>query len=163
MLKTILKTVIVVGLFFMIEGVSRIVQASDLNQETVSSLWPYPEKILKVVAANANIQKEGQTYRLAEVIAKSETTQTCQLYQANFKPTGDGWEFGSVESKNEVSCKNFKFINASSAKTSSSSTSGSTDPRNAVEKGVNETQRTVDDVNDTVNMGRSIKHIFNPY
>ncbi len=140
--------------FFMIPGISL---AGELNQKTVSSIWPYPEKILKVVAANADIQQEGQTYRMADVIAKSETTKVCQAYQVYFKASGDNWAFDSVDKQYEVSCKNFKPVNGSD-----STSSNSADPRNTVEKGVGETQRTVDDVNNTLDVGRTIKSIFRP-
>lgn len=140
--------------FFMIPGISL---SSELSKKTVSSIWPYPEKILKVVAANADIQQDGQTYRMADVIAKSETTKVCQAYQVYFKASGDNWAFDSVDKQYEVSCKTFKETNGSTATSPTS-----TDPRDAVEKGVNETQRTVDDVNNTIETGRTIRSIFRP-
>jgi len=148
-------------------------EVQELDEETVTNIWPYPEEVQKVVAAKADIKKKGQSLRLADVVTESSTTGKCMAYQTYFKKGPKGWEYHSIAKKFKVSCDTYQ-VEAPAPKTSttsatkstttskgnkgssSGSSSPSADPRDHVERGLHETNRTLDDVD---NVGRTIDRV----
>jgi len=125
----------------------------EFGKEKVAKMWPYPEKIVKVIAANANIEKDGKTVRMADVVTKSKTTGTCSANRTQFVQSGSGWQFGEIEESSTVSCKTLKVVSSGSGSGSSA------DPRDHAERGLGEADRTLSDVENTANTARRIRNI----
>lgn len=154
-MKKIVTTLFIFGCF-----VSALAHAQELNQSSVASMWPYPGKVIKVVAASGTLKREGKTIKMAEVIAQSETTKKCVNYQTTFKKTGSGWEFDDVTNQYEVSCKSLTAKEGSTGNNANYGNQNSADPRDHVEEGVGEVNRTVDDVDAVTNTVERVKSLF---
>ena len=55
-------------------------EAQVLSKEYVGSIWPYPEKVLKVVSAAGEINTAGKTLKMADVITQTPNTKKYQSY-----------------------------------------------------------------------------------
>lgn len=80
----------------------------ELGREKVAKIWPYPEKVIKVISAKGLIESEGRTVRLSDVVTKSTASGTCQISRTQFYLSASGWQFGSVDAITPVSCKTLK-------------------------------------------------------
>lgn len=154
---TLIRGSVVLALFviFMAMGLP-IAFAEELTVETVGRIWPYPQKILKVVAAGADISVDGQKLRMVDVMTKSSSTGKCMAYQTYFKQNSGVWAFESVANEFQISCKSLK---AKEGVSTGSVSGSSSDPRDTVEEGLSETDRTLNDVEEVIDTGKRIKQI----
>jgi len=158
------KSFFIATLGFFISGIFIFpVGAQELNVNSVSAIWPYPSQVLKVHSGAADIKQSGKTVRLADVIAKSPTTNKCVAYATSFRRGNGDWTFDSVSSQTEVSCKTMTVDKSKTTYDSDTGNSGQSDPRVPVEDSLDEVNRTVGDVEEvhqTIERVKNIKKLF---